>query len=241
MSPEDVRRAAPAREQGASQARAPVVWIQAGHVGPREPGYAAQTGAAAGAYGSEIGFTRILARKVVTRLRAAGVNARLTPGKVTPLAARGAVFVSLHYDVPTGRALIGHAVTGGGENYYHGEGFGTPSPTPYADSAPHRRATTVSPAVAARSRELARRLARRYRTAFTPAHGARTTFGGVQTPTANPRVMHYYGFYRTRAGARVLIECGAGVTDDRFLRRTGLISRVVSAGVLDYLRARRLR
>ena len=53
--------------------------------------------------------------------------------------------------------------------------------------------------------------------------------------------MHYYGFYRTRAGARVLIECGAGVTDDRFLRRTGLISRVVSAGVLDYLRARRLR
>ncbi|MCB0871797.1 MAG: hypothetical protein KDC36_00295 [Thermoleophilia bacterium] len=203
---------------------------------PREPGYSAQTGAGAGAFGSEIGFTSALAPKVISRLNAAGVDARFTPGEVSPLGAPGAAFVSLHYDIPQGRALIGYAVTGAGENYYHGEGIGTPSPTPYSDSAPHRTATTVSASVSQRSRELANHLSARYAAVFTPANGARSTFGGVQSVSSNPRVMHYYGFYRTRADARVLIECGAGVTDDALLSNTDLLAGAISLGILDYLR-----
>ena len=44
-----------------------------------------------------------------SRLRAAR---RRTPGRVTPLGARGAVFISLHHDAPGGRAGIGHAIAG---------------------------------------------------------------------------------------------------------------------------------
>ena len=51
--------------------------------------------------------------------------------------------------------VVGHAVTGAGENYYRGEGFGPPRSTPYPDGVPHRRATRVSPKVATLSRRLA--------------------------------------------------------------------------------------
>lgn len=218
----------------------PVVWVQAGHEAPGEPGYRAQTGAATGPFGGEVGVTTRVAAVVERRLRAAGVDARHTPARVTPLGARGATFVSLHHDVPEGRAVVGHAVAGAGENWYHGEGTGPPSPLPYADSAPHRRATPVTPAVERRSRTLARRLARRYRAVFTRANGARSGPVRVESRAGNPRVMRFYGYHRTNAGARVLIELGAGGTDDRILRRTGLIGAAVARGIVDDLRAREL-
>ena len=72
---------------------APVVWVQAGHEAPREPGYTAQTGAGSGPFGTEVGFTTRVAARVTVLLRRYGVDARRTPGRVTPLGARGAVFV----------------------------------------------------------------------------------------------------------------------------------------------------
>lgn len=224
----------------ASTGTKPVVWIQSGHVDPREPGYKDQTGAGSGPFGSEIGLTTRLAPKVIARLKAAGVDARYTPGLVTPLGSQGAAFVSLHSDVPEGAAAIGHAITGANENYYHGEGSGTASPTPYADSAPHRPATKVSAAVEQRSRDLANRVSRRYGRIYSSANGARARFTGVQPRSGNPRMMKYYGYYRTNAGARMLIETGAGGTDDAFLAKTDLIAGAISQGILDYLRARGL-
>jgi hypothetical protein len=218
----------------------PVVYVQAGHAGPREPGYRDQTGASSGPFGSEVGFTTRLAPKVAARLRRAGVDARLTPGRVTPYAGRGAVFVSLHHDVPGGAAAFGHAISGDGENWYRGEGGGAPSPVPYPDSAPHRPAIAVSPAVERRSRELAHRIAARYRPIYTRANGAYGRFGGVQTRDGNPRMMSFHGFYRTRAAARVIVEAGAGGTDDAFLARTDLIASAISRGILDHLRHRGL-
>ncbi|MGD9696968.1 MAG: hypothetical protein AB7V42_15050 [Thermoleophilia bacterium] len=221
-------------------AGAPVVWVQAGHAAPREPGYRDQTGAGSGPFGSEIGFTTRLAPQVVARLRAAGVDARQTPGQVTPLAARGAVFISLHHDAAGGRAGVGRAIAGTSENWYHGEGGGTPSPRPYPDSAPHRPATKVTPAVERASLDLARRIASAFSRIHTPANGAHGAFGGVEPRTGNPRMNHYYGFFRTRAGARVLLEAGAPGVDDAFMRRTDRIATAVSGAILTYLRARSL-
>jgi hypothetical protein len=218
----------------------PVVWVQAGHEAPGEPGYLLQTGAASGPFGGEARFTVRVAAVVQRRLRAAGVDARHTPARVTPWGAPGAAFVSLHHDVPEGRAVVGHAIAGAGENWYHGQGTGQPSPVPYPDSAPHRRATEVSPAVERRSRVLALRLARRYRAVFTPANGARSGPVRVESRAGNPRVTRFYGYYRTRARARVLVELGAGGTDDRILARTGLVGAAVARGVVDDLRARGL-
>jgi hypothetical protein len=225
---------------GPAVAARPVVYVQAGHEGPREPGYRDQTGAGSGPFGSEVGFTTRTAAAIVARLRAAGVDARETPGLVTPWGAPAAAFVSIHHDVPGGAAAVGHAIAGDGENWYHGEGGGAPSPRPYPDSAPHRRPTTVPPAVERRSRDLAYRVAARYRPIYTSANGARGRWGGVQTRDGNPRMMSFYGFYRTRAAARVIVEAGAGDTDDAFLAKTGLIAAAVSRGVLDHLRRRGL-
>lgn len=222
-------------------AGAPIVWVQAGHAGPREPGYTAQTGAGSGPFGSEVGFTSRLARRVVVRLRAAGVDARLTPGRVTPLAARGAVFISLHHDATGGRAGIGRAITGVGENWYHGEGYGTGRPRPYPDSARHRKATRVSRTVERRSLQLARRLDAAFGAVHTRANGARGADGGIEPRDGNPRMVRYYGFYRTRATARVLLEAGAPAVDDVFLRRVDLISVAVSRAITRYLRDRGLR
>ncbi len=43
-------------------------------------------------------------------------------------------------------------------------------------------------------------------------------------------MMRYYGFYRTRAAARVIVEAGAAGADDPFLARTDLIAAAVSRG-----------
>jgi N-acetylmuramoyl-L-alanine amidase len=224
----------------ATSTRRPIVWVQAGHADPREPGYRAQTGSSTGPFGSEIGFTTTIAPAIASRLRRAGVDARLTPGRVTPLAPSGAVFLSVHHDTPQGAAAFGHAISGASENYYHGEGGGNPSPLPYADSSPHRPATTVLLSVERRSRDLANRIAVRYRPIYTASNGARGRYGGVQTRSGNPRMMRYYGFYRTRAGARVLVEAGAGGVDDAFLAKTDLIATAVSRGVVDHLRSQGL-
>ena len=218
----------------------PIVWVQAGHEAPREPGYRDQTGAGGGPFGSEIGFTTRLATRVVARLQAAGVDARRTPGLVTPLAARGAVFISLHHDAAGGRAGIGHAFTGLSENWYHGEGSGAPASAPYPDSAPHRPATVVTPAVERRSADLAARLASTFGRIHTPRFGARATFGGVESRSGNRRMTRYYGFYRTRAGARVILEAGAPPLDDPFLSRTDLIATAVTTAIVSHLRARGL-
>jgi hypothetical protein len=216
------------------------VWGPAGHAGPPEPGYTAQTGAGAGPFGSETGFTTRLASAVVARLRRDGVDARRTPGRVTPLGARGAVFISLHHDAPGGRAGIGHAIAGAGENWYRGEGFGLPRSTPYPDSAPHRAATVVTPLVERRSRDLALRLGTAFAPIHRPALGAAGAYGGVEPRAGNRRMIRFYGFYRTRAGARVILEAGAPGVDDAFLRRVDLIAAAVSRAVLSHLRARGL-
>jgi hypothetical protein len=219
---------------------APVVWVQAGHEAPREPGYTAQTGAGSGPFGTEVGFTTRVAARVTVLLRRYGVDARRTPGRVTPLGARGAVFVSLHHDAAGGRAGVGGARTGAGENWYHGEGFGTPSPVPYPDSAPHRTATTVPAVVERRSHDLANRIATRLGAIHTPANGAYGPFGGVEPRDGNPRMTRFYGFYRTRTGARVLVEAGDPARDDAFLRRVDPIAAAVARAILDHLRSRSL-
>lgn len=224
----------------AASGKRPIVWIQAGHVSPREPGYSAQTGASSGPFGSEQAFNTRVSNSLIAKLKRSGVDARYTPGLVTPIRNRGAAFVSIHSDTPEGRAAIGHAITGANENYYHGEGTGTASPVPYPDSAPHRPATTVSSLVQRRSLDLANRVSTRYRTIYTSANGARASYGGVQTPSGNPRMMRYYGYYRTTAEARIIVECGAGTTDDAFLARTDLISTTIARGITDHLRSRGL-
>ena len=218
---------------GAAPARPrPIVWVQAGHEAPREPGYRAQTGAA-----GEVQFNVRVAAAVERRLRAAGVDARHTPSRVTPSGATGAVFVSIHYDTPQGHAAVGHAIAGVGENWYHGEGTGTARSTPYPDSAPHRAATTVSPAVEARSERLAKLLASRYGTVFTRANGARSGSVRLEPRSGNRRMMRYFGYYRSRADARVLIEAGAGGTDGAILGNTNLVAGAIAGAIVAHLRA----
>jgi hypothetical protein len=98
-------------------AGAPVVWVQAGHQAPREPGYTAQTGAGTGPFGSEVGFTTRVAARVTVLLRRYGVDARRTPGEVTPLGARGGVYEGLHHDDQHGTAGECAAGSGVGENW----------------------------------------------------------------------------------------------------------------------------
>ena len=50
----------------------------------------------------------------------------------------------------------------------------------------------------------------------------------------------FYGFYRTRAGARVLVEAGDPGRDDAFLRRIDPIAAAVTRAILDHLRSRSL-
>jgi hypothetical protein len=218
---------------GAAPARPrPIVWVQAGHESPREPGYRAQTGAA-----GEVQFTVRVAAAVERRLRAAGVDARHTPSRVTPSGSAGAVFVSIHHDTPQGHAAVGHAITGVGENWYHGEGTGTARSTSYPDSAPHRVPTTVSAAVEARSLRLARLLSSRYGAVFTRANGARSGSVRLEPRSGNRRMMRYFGYYRSRADARVLIEAGAGGTDGAILRNTDLVAGAIAGAVVAHLRA----
>ena len=211
----------------------PIVWVQAGHEFPREPGYRAQTGAA-----GEVQFTVRVAAAVERRLRAAGVDARHSPGEVADFPSNGAVFVAIHHDTPNGHAAVGHAISGAGENWYRGEGFGLPRSTPYPDSARHRGpATTVSAAVEGRSGRLASLLRDRYAAVFTRANGARSGAVGLEPRNGNRRMMRYVGYYRTRADARVLIECGAGGTDGAILHRTDIVANAISGAIVAYLRA----
>lgn len=211
-----------------------VVWIQAGHVAPLEPGYRAQTGAP-----GEAAFNEKLARAVVRKLKAANVDARYQPGMIEPVGAQGAVFLSIHHDTSAGEAAVGHAVhdPDWGENYYPGEGAaGTPRATPYPNSAPHRAgATTVSPQVETQSKALATILSGKWRGIYTRANGARARFTGVQQSSGNARMMHYYGYFRVNTRARVLLETGAGGTDRAFLNRTDLLARTISSAVREYL------
>jgi hypothetical protein len=218
---------------GAAPDLRPVVWVQAGHESPREPGYRAQTGAA-----GEVQFNTRVAAEVERRLRAAGVDARHSPGQVAAFPSRGAVFIAIHHDTPDGHAAVGHAISGVGENWYRGEGFGLPRASPYPDSAAHRApATTVSPSVETRSRRLASRLRDRYAAVFTRANGARSGPVRLTARNGNRRMMRYVGYYRTRADARVLIESGAGGTDATMLRRTDVIAKAITAAIIGYLRA----
>jgi len=224
-----------------ASAAAPVVWVQAGHASPGEPGYSAQTGAGGGPFGSEIAFNLKVRDDMVTRLKAAGVDARPLVSKVMPLGASGATFISIHFDSPGGGAGVGRAVVGGGENYYHGEGTGDASQTPYGDSGSHRTpATKVTSAVAARSASLATRISTALQGIHTAANGASARFNGVEPPSGNARMVHFYGYYRTKADARVLVEVGAAGSDDPFLSKVGLISTTLSGAVVKDLKARKL-
>ena len=222
-------------------AAAPIVWVQAGHAGAGEPGYAAQTGAGGGPFGSEIAFNTRVRDDMVARLKAAGVDARPLVSKVNPLGAAGATFISIHFDSPGGGAGVGRAVVGGGENYYHGEGTGTASQTPYSDSAPHRTpATKVSTTVATNSANLATRISSALKGIHTQANGASARFNGVEPPNGNARMVHFYGYYRTNAAARVLVEVGAAGSDDPFLRKVPLIGTTLSGAIVKDLRSRGL-
>ena len=177
---------------------------------------------------------------MIAKLAAAGVDARSTPGLVTPYGSRGATFISIHHDAPGGSAAVGHALaSGGGENFYHGEGGGDASPTPYSDSAPHRRATSISATVERRSLALATKVAAVLGKTRSGA-GARAPFLGVVAPGGNRRMMHFYGYYRTRSEARILVECGAAGIDDAFLARTDLIATALSGAIVSDLNARGL-
>ena len=138
---------------------------------------------------------------------------------------------------PQGHAAVGHAIAGVGENWYHGEGTGTARSTPYPDSAPHRAATTVSATVEARSQRLARLLASRYGAVFTRANGARSGSVRLEPRSGNRRMMRYFGYYRSRADARVLIEAGAGGTDGAILRNTDLVAGAIAGAIVAHLRA----
>ncbi len=220
---------------------APVVILQAGHQAPMESGYRAQTGASGGPFGSEVQFTIRASHAVITMLRADGVNAIESPGKVTPYASSAAIFLAIHFDEAGGRGSIGYAVYDPPNNrnfYYHGQGVGTPRPTPYPDSAPQRGATRITPRTQAHSHALAVALNHRYRAIFTRANGADGTFLGIQPGRAgDSRMQYYYGFRRTNATARVIIECGAAGSDTAFLRRISLIATAISHGIIDYLTA----
>jgi hypothetical protein len=224
-----------------ASAAAPVVWVQAGHAAPGEPGYSAQTGAGGGPFGSEAAFNVRVRNDMVTRLRAAGVIARPLVSKVNPMGARGATFISIHFDQQGGAGSVGRAVLGGGENYYHGEGTGDARQTPYPDSGTHRTpATTVSAAVARRSASLAAGLSSALAGIHTAANGASSPFLGVVPVDGNTRETHYYGYYRTNAEARVLVEVGAAGNDDPFLRKVPLIGATLTKAIVKDLKARKL-
>ena len=91
-----------------------------------------------------------------------------------------------------------------------------------------------------RSRDLANRIATRFRAIFTPANGAHSPYGGVESRDGNPRMTRFYGFYRSNAGARVLVEAGDPARDADFLRRVDPIAAAVSRAILDHLRSREL-
>jgi subtilisin family serine protease len=95
----------------------------------------------------------------------------------------------------------------------------------------------VNRVIESNSRRLAGVVSRRLASVFTPANGARSGWDGV-LPRRLVRVSNYYGFRRTRARARIIVEVGAAGADDRFLRRTNLIAANLSVAIRLYLRDR---
>jgi N-acetylmuramoyl-L-alanine amidase len=229
-----------APDAASAAAKKPVVVVQAGHVAPREPGYRWQTGAGGGPFGSERAFNRRVALALASRLRRHGIKVRVTPAKITPWAVKADVFVAVHHDGPGGIAGVGHAHSGAREYFYRGDGAGKPRPTPYADTVPHRRATSVNRVIEHRSRRLAVTISKRMAVLFTVRKGARSGWDGV-LPKRLVRTSNYYGFRRTRARARVIVEVGAAGADDAFLRRVDLIAAGLSRAVRDHLAAERAR
>ncbi len=103
----------------------PLVWVQAGHEGPRRARLPrADRRSRRGAVHDPGRGSR--------RAAPARGGDRRAPHPVAghPTGAAGAVFVSIHHDTPQGHAAIGHAIAGVGENWYHGEGTGTRDPPP---------------------------------------------------------------------------------------------------------------
>jgi hypothetical protein len=198
----------------------PVVWVQAGHAAPREPGYKGETGAVGGPYETEAEFTLPVAQRVVRQLRAWGADARMVPGRVTPLGAPGAVFLSIHHDAEGGQAAVAWAT----------------APKAPVKKRPGRRAPTqVDTTVEVESKHLAVAIHERYERVFRRANGARSELGPPVGPEARRDLREYYGFFRTKADARVIVEAGAAGDDDRFLERTGLVAGALAAGVRDHL------
>jgi hypothetical protein len=74
----------------------------------------------------------------------------------------------------------------------------------------------------------------------TSANGARAAFRGVVPTNSNRRMNHFYGFYRTTAQSRVIVEVGAAPDDNVFLAKVPLISRTLSGAVIRDLKARGL-
>lgn len=218
----------------------PFVVVQAGHVAPREPGYRWQTGAGGGPFGNERDFNRRVSLALASRLRRHGIRVRVTPGKITPWAERADAFVAVHHDRAGGVAGVGHASSGAREFFYRGDGAGEPRPTPYADTVPHRRATSVNKAIEHRSRRLAITISKRMAALFTARNGARSGWDGV-LPKRLVRTSNYYGFRRTRARARVIVEVGSAGADDGFLRKVDLIAVGLSRSIRDHLAAERAR
>lgn len=198
----------------------PVVWVQAGHAAPREPGYETATGATGGPYETEAGFTVPVARRIVRQLRAWGVDARYTPGMVTPLAATGDAFVSIHHDAEGGQPAVVWAIQ--------------PEEPPERKPG-RRRPTVVDQTVEVHSRHLAQSIHDRYATVFRAANGAETRLPPAMGEDARADLSRYYGFYRTQADARVIVEAGAAGDDDDLLERTGLVSGAIAAGIRDHL------
>jgi hypothetical protein len=98
----------------------------------------------------------------------------------------------------------------------------------------------VTAAVAANSANLATRISSALKGIHTPANGASARFNGVEPPNGNVRMVHFYGYYRTKADARVLVEVGAAGSDDPFLRKVPLIGSTLSATIVKDLKARKL-
>lgn len=88
--------------------------------------------------------------------------------------------------------------------------------------------------MARQSLELAQSIAAEYELIARQANGGQCGFAGV-ADASNPRLANYYGFFRTHADARVIVEAGAADADDVFLSRTDPIADAISDGTADYL------
>lgn len=161
---------------------------------PNEPGYTAQTGAT-----GEAAFNQRLAEATIAKLKADGVDARYLPGKIDPVGVQGAVFLSIHYDTP-GRGVrqsAGPPPTPTGERTTTaGRARAGPRgpPLPGLGAPPgrrHHRQPCRRPELAGLANIPTKR-----RQIYTRANGARSSFAGVVPANGNPRMMHYYGYYR---------------------------------------------